>query len=474
MKWANHYQKKEKNMYKKTLFVLLISIFLLSGCITADRGFVPAPPPVESENVMNISQISIGSDGDGQIMSITSPLLDVQYRENGDGAGKTATEVVTLPNGQNGTMLSVVWGDWTEAELTLVNYYGEGVLTSAMIVAEFDEISLFQLTTGNSRYTVDRSQVILVYEQSPSGELQLRQLQYVEKWGLGLLDQDELLYGGYAVWMDDFEDILPRSYLTWGFWEENGVPATQVRDILKSALRTSTEPEFEAVDRDSIREVIGRQTGLYLERDGIPWGKVVVEYSNTFGRQPNTELIGKGALSLIEWQLGEENYYLIILSPRISPVGNSLYIFTTDSEEVSQLANSKNANNPMPLYDDLRNGVYENVFLTLYAIGDIGEVTESSGDSTTHVGDSGGVQWRSIGQVDKEDVQLANNLLSLLGPGQYQMGLYYAYKPGSGSGMSYYLSTLTMSLFSDLNSFNSDIGLLDRVLVPNFDIAPFD
>jgi hypothetical protein len=114
------------------------------------------------------------------------------------------------------------------------------------------------------------------------------------------------------------------------------------------------------------------------------------------------------------------------------------------------------------------------VFLTLYAIGDIGEVTESSGDSTTHVGDSGGVQWRSIGQVDKEDVQLANNLLSLLGPGQYQMGLYYAYKPGSGSGMSYYLSTLTMSLFSDLNSFNSDIGLLDRVLVPNFDIAPFD
>jgi hypothetical protein len=462
-------------MFKKFFLISSLLLFALTACTTADRGFVPAPPPIESENVMNISQLSMGSSGQGQIMSITSPLLDVQYRENGTGVGKTATEVVTLPDGQSGTMLSVVWGDWTEANLTLVNYYGNhGQLTSGMIVAEFDEISLFQLTTGNARFTVDRSQVILVYNQSESGDLKLRQLQYLEKWGLGTFDTPELLYGGYAVWTEDFDQILPISYLNWGFWEENGVPATQVRDILKSSMNTQVSPNFEAVDRDSIREVIGRQTGLYLEKDGNTWGKVIVEYSNLWGRQPNTNLIGKGALSLIEWQLDHENYYLVVLSPRISPIGNSLYIFTTSQQEAAQLATQKNANNPMPLYDDLRNGVYQEVFLTLYAIGDIGAVKESSGDSTTHVGDSGGVQWRTIGEVSKENVQLANNLLSLLGPGQYQMGLYYAYRPGSGSGMSYYLSTLTMSMCSNLDNFQSDIGILDRVLVPNLEIAPFD
>ncbi len=455
----------------KKLILLFLSIFIVlltSSCdlLSSEGDFVPAPPPYDANNVMNIQQLKIA---DGQIMNITSPVIDVVYRENGEGAGATATEIITLQKGEKGTMLSVKWGDWEKASLELVNYYGpDGELTSAMIVGKFDEISLFQLISGHARYTIDRSDVILIYTQN-DGELRLSQVQYAEKWGPG---SRELAYGGYAIWDDDFEALLPPAYLSWGFWESNGTPAQQVSDMLKAAMRKNVEPVFQAVDLDGGREVIGRQTGLVLTSEGEDYGEVIFTYSNTWGRQPNTNLISSGALSLIEWVLGDTTYYMIVLSPRISPVGNSLYIFTDNRETAYELSAQSYARNPSVLYDSLRRGTYDGVLLSLYAIGDIGAVYQSSGDSVTHVGDSGGVQWRSLGPVEYENIEIVRTLLAILGPAQYQTGLYYAYQPGSGSGLSYYVAALSL-MYADeqiaLKEYSTDVGVLDRVLIPELD-----
>ena len=453
-------------MKKKRLALLIFLLIILTACSTND-GYVPAPPPVEADNVMNIQQLSVG---DGQIMNITSPSIAVEYRENGIGAGETATEIVTLSNGQKGTMLSVKWGDWEKASLELINYYGpDEEISSAMIVAKFDEMSLFQLLNNSGKYTLDRSEVILIYDTDNSEELTLRQVQYVEKWGPG---RKELAFGGYAIWNSQFERLLPANYLKWGFWESNGTPATQVKAMLESAMAKNVQPDFQAVDTDSGREVIGRQTGLMLTKASEYTGRVVFTYNNTWGRQPNTEFIGQGALSMIEWQLGNDNYYLILLSPRLAPVGNTVYVFTDNPDTAAALATEYNSNNASRLYEPLRAGQYEDVLLTLYAIGDIGSVTDVVDGESVHVGDSGGVQWRSIGPVEYKNIETVRNLVALLGPAQYQTGLYYAYKPASGSGMSYYLGALSL-MYADeqlvLRNYSNDVGLLDRVLIPDIE-----
>ena len=421
---------------------------------------------------MNIQQLKVG---DGQIMSITSPQLNVSYRENGKYAGKTATEVIRRNDGPTGTMLSTVWGSWDKAELTLVNYYSPtGTLVSGLIDLRFEEASLFQLTPQKFGYTVDRSNVYLIYENQ-NGVMRLTQMQYAEKWGPG---KRELAFGGYAIWKaSSLDKTLPNKYQTWGFWESAGTPANQVRDVLKAAVRSldkqDVSPDFRVVDLDSGREVIGRQTGLTLYEKGKEWGNVVFTYGNAFGRQPNTRFIGNGALKLVEWNFGPDSYYLLILSPKVSPVGSALYIFTRSKDVVNEMYGY--SDNPQKLYARLREG-YPDVFLAVYGIGDIGAVIKSSGDSTVHVGDSGGVQFRTLGPVNYSDVMLAVNLLASLGPGQYQNGFYYAYAPGSGSGLSYYLATLALMHApreTVFRQFGQDVGLLDRVLIPNLNKPPF-
>lgn len=450
--------------------ILVIAIIVMTGCGTT--GFVPAPPPVDSDNVMNIQQLKVG---DGQLMSITAPTLDVDYRQNGEGAGQTATETITRNDGRKGTMLSVVWGSWEKAELTLVNYYDpDGGLVSGLVDLRFEELSLFQLTPKNIDATLNRSSVTLLYEQR-DGVMRLTQVQYAEKWGPG---KKELAFGGYAVWTTDLDKIITPAYHTWGFWESAGTPADQVREVLKAAMVAANEdglePDFQAVDLDSGREFLGRQTGLTVLKDGNPWGAVSTTYGNALGRQPNTGLIGKGALKLVEWELGEESYYLLILSPKASPVGSALYIFTTKKSVVDEMYGFSDT--PQQLYARLRAGV-DGVFLAVYGIGDIGAVTDTAGEDTVYVGDSGGVQLRTLGPTNYDDTMLAVNLLALLGPGQYQNGFYYAYEPGSGSGLSYYLASLALTQAPPetvFYQFGQDVGLLDRVLIPNLDLPPFE
>jgi hypothetical protein len=407
-------------------------------------------------------------------MNITSPVIDVIYRENGDGVGGTATEIITLPNGSKGTMLSVKWGSWDKASLQLVNYYDiDGLLVSGMVEARFDELSLFQLVTDSWAYTLDRSSVMLIYEKGPLEEsLVLKQLQYAEKWGP---KSKELAYGGYAVWTSRFDELLPSSYQKWGFWEKNGTPADQVKTVLESAMEAANrgiQPEFKAVDEDSGREVIGRQTGLKFYTSGIYAGRCDFTYKNTWGRQPNTMLIGSGALSRIGCHINNQSYFIVVLSPKISPTGSALYVFTTSEETADRLETQYNSDNASRLYDPLRRGEYEDVFLVTYGIGDIGEMNQSTEDGSVYIGDSGGVQWRTLGPVNYDSIVLASNLLALLGPAQYQTGLYYAYEPGSGSGLSYYLASLRIMYAPKKTVFRiygQDVGVLDRVLVPDLE-----
>ncbi len=454
----------------KAVFATVLSLTLTS-CSLFVEGNVPVPPPVGGKNIMTISQLKVG---DSQIMSITSPTFDVAYRENGDGAGETATEVGTVfyPDSTfvKGTMQSVKWGAWDNSELDIIYYqdFNENDI-AGMINARFESASLFQLRPGYTGYVIDRSNVFLIYNRV-GDTLKLTQIQYVEKWGPG---RRELDLGGYAIWTENFESILPRDYLEWGFWEANGTPAVQVRDLLSSAMSTNIVPNFKGVDQDSLSEFIGRQTGMKLYQGGNAYGSIMFEYRNFWGRQPNTSFIGDGALSNVTWLLGDKTYYLVILSSKVSPVGSALYIFTDNKVTADLLSTREYADNPATLYAGLRRGAYDDVILAVHGIGDIGSITQSTSEDVIDIGDGGGVRFVTIGDVTYDNVVTASNLLAVMGSGQYNTGFYYAYEPGKGSGLSYYLAAMRLK-YADrdtaMSVFGQDIGVLDRVLIPDLSL----
>lgn len=464
--------------------LLLVTLMLMgTGCLgqTNAHPFIPLSPPSGATHILAVQQVKVGEKA--QIMSVTSPHIKIAYRENSganvhvsEDVGKSATEIVEVA-GVEGTMLEFVWGDWENATLKLNEYFGPGMnVVRGMVTLEFEEASILQIFFGHARYTVDRSSLQLIYEPGAPGEWPvLTEVSYAENWGF---KGDGILYGGNAVWSKGLESLLP-GYTQWGFWEYSATPADAVANALSTVVARELQgatPDYKAEDEDSVgRELIGRQTGLRLYCNGQDVGRVYFHYKNNWGRQPNTPLIGKGALSRIEWDFEGQYYALVVLSPDLSPVGSSLYLFVDNREAVQTLTGA----NPVSLYSKLRNNQLPGVFYAVWAEGDIGTISsavEGGEGGTVKVGDQGGVQFRVLGNSTYNDVALASNLMAMLGKAQKYVGLYYAYKPGSGSSLVYATAAMQLILADPERVLREpwmDVGVLDTVGVPNLDATPF-
>lgn len=451
--------------------LLLAAALLISGCMgsPATQTFLPLPPPADGKLPLSFTLVTVGKDN--QRMDLVSPNISVDYRESGNYIGGTASELVKLfPSQKTAVMQQVIWGDWREGKIKRVDYFdSSGELLGGMVGLEVEQASILQWLTAEFRYTVDRSRLYLVYTKTGGAERpQLTQIYYSENWGT--TSSDKWAMGASALW-NQRPGIVPESYTTWGFWESYDSPFQQATRALESARNSLQKypPDFLSMDQDSARELIGRQTGFRLYRSGEAIGRIEFQFSNNWGRSPNTKLLENGALSRVIWTIGNKEYHLLVLTPELSPVPSTLYVFTDNRATADALASSSWTT----LYGQLGKG-YPGVIMAVHAIGDISKITDekSVGDGksvTVDIGSGGGLRFSSVGTPTNENVMLARNLLSLMGEnGIKALGLYFPYKPGSGSGLDYYLATLSLVTAGNesLDVWGKDIGVLDRVGFP--------
>ncbi|MCC6710848.1 MAG: hypothetical protein IT416_00660 [Candidatus Pacebacteria bacterium] len=483
-------------MKQKILFFLSVVTILatiLSACGPAPapqpeppkKYFVPLPPPVNAKFPMTLNyHASLGT----QTSKLLSSIFELTYEETSNAVGGTATERYWhLPSGKVGTMQEVVWGDYLGGLMGLVEYYDSNqCLVQGMVVLEVKDATLWQWLFHGINRTFDRGEVALVYEVvEPCGDrFYLSKVQYSELWGTGSI----LAMGATATWEDPMTVVAPEFH-EWGFWETSTTPfdvVTSALDSIRNTLQTQAEvPDLFLVDKDSIQEIIGRQTGFYVYRNGVEIGKVSLTYRHTFGRSPNTNLIGTGALSRIEYEFGDRYYAWVFLTPQVSPTPTSLAILVDSRETADAIEMSEDW---VAIYPKLRNNEISGVLLALHMMGDLkaekapyhAQVQGGEGGGSVsgeiNVGTGGGIKYSVIGTPDHANVALAYALVNSLGKsGLKALGLYFPYKPGSGNGLQYYLSMLLIStapedLMLDLPGL--DIGVVDRVGFP--DLWVFD
>ncbi|KKS32946.1 MAG: hypothetical protein UU94_C0001G0175 [Candidatus Collierbacteria bacterium GW2011_GWB2_42_12] len=448
---------------KKIVIWLFLVVFGLTGC-GVTQAFIDLPAP--SGGLYPTVQI-VQTIGDTQNVSLQSPVLTLKYGETGSGAGSMAYEAVTLTQTNiNGTMLETSWGDWLESNIkTTESYDPDGKLIEGRVLMNLPDASILQWFGGCFSCTIDRSRLILQYiAPEPGREPVLSTVYYLEEWGLS--SKDVLALGQWAVW-ENPSSLFP-GYTEWGFWENTSSPFTQVTSALSLAKTNlkSVPPTLAVRDEDSIREIIGRQSGLQIYQNGNIVGQVLFTYKNNWGRMPNTEFIGKGALSRVEITMNDSCYAVSVLSPALSPRPTSLFVF----EDCGVAEAVENTSSWTVLYDQIRNEQIPGVYFAIYANGYIGKITSSTSDGPVDIGEGGGVFYSVIGQPVNEDFIEARQNLSFMGLGGIKAsGFYYATSNVSGNGIDYYLATLILATAPEdlaMRSFGHDIGVLDRVGMP--------
>lgn len=483
-------------MKQKLLSILGVAIALsliLSACgspAPVPQGpppklFVPLPPPVNGNYGVTLNyNAGVGS----QTSKLVSPFFELNYEETASGPGGTASERLWyLPDNTVGIMRQTQWGDYLGGKLTVIEYYdSHQCILQGMVVLEVRDATLWQwLFRGVSR-TFDRGEVDLVYQvDKPCGEsMTLTKVQYGERWGL--TEDFVLAMGATALW-DNPMTVVPPAYHSWGFWETSFTPfdvVTGAIDAVRQTLQTQAEtPDLFIVDQDSFREIIGRQTGFHYFRNGVEIGQVVLTYKNTLGRMPNTNLIGSGALSRVEYVFADGRYYAWeILTPQISPVPSSLMVLVTSRETADAL---EQATDWVALYPKIRNNEIPGVLLAVHMIGDLRNDTANyaanvqggeggSVSGSISLGTSGGIAYALVNKPSHENVALGLSLLNGLGKsGLRAIGFYYPYAPGSGNGIHYYLTTVLIATAPDelrLDYPGLDIGVIDRVGFPDLEV----
>lgn len=490
----------------KTRLFSFLTLFVVVSLVLASCGapppaptpeppkndFNPLPPPAYSTHNTALQQMG-GVDKASAQFKLLSPEISVDYGQTALGTGGVEFEKVTLlKTSQTGTSITSKYGDWFGGEVGVAQYYGRNAqICGGTIELKVKGFSILQLFTKAGAYPIDRSKLSLIYTNGCDAQkpIRLEKIVYSERYGL--TSSDILAMGVTATWWTDVSRVLPAQYLKWGFWEDGESAfdlVTAALEAAKTSLTTSYgTPNLLVIDRDSLQEVIGRQTGFVVERDGKPYGKIVFTYANTFGRAPNTNLIGTGALSRVEWELanGELYYSLLLLTPQISPQPSTLYVFTDDRATGDIIAANKQW---VSLYPKLRQGI-PHVILAVHAIGDLrgvstsstvnvsgskgGESVSASGTVTMNLGSVGGIAYSTLGNPGWENFSLARELLNMLGEsGMFALGFYFPSEPGSGSGLDYYLSVTSLAVApaeTALNAWNVDAGYIDRKGIVNFD-----
>lgn len=459
---------------KKFILVptILIVSTILSSCGEAPRSFIDLPAPVDGQ--YPTAEV-VQTVGDTQDVQLVSPLIDVVYRETGQGTGSIGFEKVVVA-GKSSAMVKTSWGDYLNADIQLTQSHDStGNLVEGRITMTLKGASLLQVLHGCLSCIIDRSRLVFLYISPKPGEKPvLTQVKYFEEWGAD--SQGILAMGLNATW-DDAATKFPQ-YSEWGFWEDDSLPFDQVTralDIARGNLATEA-PTMLVIDRDSAKEIIGRQTGLVLEANGQPYGNIDFVYKNNWGRMPNTEFIGRGALSRIEWYLNGEYHALVVLSPALSPRPTTLFVFVDDSTTADYVENLGNSN-WVTLYDMIRNKSLKGVTFAVYANGYIGKITGSDSDGKSiDIGEGGGVYFSAIGDVSNKNVSNARNLLAIMGIGGIKAtGFYYATENLSGNGLDYYLATLILATSDKelvLDQYGQDVGVLDRVGYADFSRYP--
>lgn len=479
----------------RLLASVLVASMVLSACLAPQPGpptppppkndFQPLAPPVFSSHSLTLLQKG-SVDKQSAAFDLLSSFVSVKYGQTGFAVGGVEHEEVTLlKTNQHGTSRTIKWGDWFDGEVSYAEYYGrDGQLLGGLIELMVKKASLLQLFTPQGMYPIDRSKISLIYVNNGK-KIVLDKIVYSERYGATA--QDILAMGVTATWSSRMAQIVPSEYLEWGFWENGESPfemATAALEAIKLALNTKYgTPDLLVIDRDSIRELIGRQTGFEVEKDGKPWGKITLTYSNTFGRAPNTTLIGSGALSRVEYELagGEIYYSILLLTPQISPQPSTLYLFVDDKATGDAIAGDKQTR-WTSYYQKLRSGSMPHVIYAVHAIGDLrgvsssstvqvsgssdGKSVNASGNVTIDLGSVGGIAYSQIGNWTWEQIMLAREVLNLLGEsGMKALGFYFPSEPGSGSGLDYFISVSSL-VFADpktaLDVWNQDAGYIDR------------
>lgn len=480
---------------KKFLFCLLVLISLILASCNGNNPapaapvqyFIPLPPPVNGKYPVTLNyHAGVGSE----TSKLLSPLFELSYEETKSGnGGVTSQRLWYLPTNKVATMQEVKWGDYFGGSLKVVEYYDAShqCLVQGMVVLEVSDVTLWQWLFKDISRTFDRGEVALVYEalETCSPNLYLTGIQYSERWGTS--SENILAMGATALWQDPTGVISP-DFHKWGFWETSSTPfdtVTKALDSIRNTLDTGAKtPDLFIVDKDSVSEILGRQTGLHVYRNGVEVGKVELTYRNTLGRSPNTRLIGSGALSRVEYTFKDGRYYSwVFLTPQISPEPTSLVLLVNSKDVADEIEKS---NNWVSLYPEIRSGK-EGVLLAVHMIGDLRKDTVSYNSSVRggqggnvsgniDLGTSGGIKYTLIGTPDHSNVALAMSLLNGLGKsGLEAIGLYFPYRPGSGNGLHYYMSTLLIATAPKdlmLDQPGLDIGVIDRVGFP--DLFVFD
>lgn len=363
--------------------------------------FVPLPPPVNGRYPVTLNyHAGLGN----QTSKLVSPFFELTYEETKAGIGAVISELLWhLPTDKVGVMQEVVWGDYLGGQLGVVEYYDSNqCLVQGMVVLEVAQPTLWQwLFRGVSR-TFDRGEVALVYEvDEPCGQnLHLTDVQYAELWGTS--EANILAMGATAVWEDPMA-VVSAEFHQWGFWETSQTPfdtVTRALDDIRLTLESNAEtPDLFIVDLDSIREILGRQTGFHIFRNGTEIGTVSLTYDHLLGRGPNTRLIGSGSLSMVEYEFTDERYYgIVILTPQVSPEPTSLVVFV-DSREAAEYI--KYSENWVGLYPQIRNNQVPGVLLGIHMIGDLRSDTANY-SANVQGGEGGSVSGTiNVGQIHR-------------------------------------------------------------------------
>jgi len=472
------------------IFAIALCIALVMGACSAP----PAPPATpEPQNIFNalppppygehqtVLKYDASVDLASQTFQLISPEIEVKYGKTTSGVGEVEFETVKIGD-LSGTSLTSKYGDFFKGKVSVGQYFGaNGKLCGGIVELKVDSLSVLQIFTRSGPYPINRSKLSLLYSNyCKGGKPKLVKVIYNERWGA--TSADILAMGSTATWTN-VKGVLSPEYQEWGFWTK-GTAFEVVTKALEQAMSNLSSsayktPQVLTIDRDSAVELIGRQTGFVIERNGIPWGTIELDYDNLFGAAPNsTSPIANGALSRITWRIGGKYYALLQLTPRINPVPSTLWVFVDDENTADILKNQQWVN----LYDPLDNNDIPHVLLAIHGIGDLkkintsapvsvkgsvdGKSVDASGQVTLDLGVTGGIAYTTLGNPSWEKIRFSRELLTLMGEsGIEAVGLYFPTQPGNGSGLDYYLSVISLITAPKdlrLNTWDMDAGFIDR------------